>query len=121
MLDGEVHTKSITSYEVLGTTNEDMAENEAKVESSVDTLVPLTQKPILLDLPNGRPVSPLVQACTIFHKRLWVGRRSWPSPLLMVIVAVTGSCIPLIFISKNVAKLVSDPALPSLLADTLRC
>jgi len=95
----------------LGTTIEDIAENGARVESSMDTLVHLTQELTLLDL----PVSPLIQACTIFHNRLWIGRRSWLSPLLMDIIAVIGSCIPLIFIaenSKNVAKLISDPAPP---------
>jgi hypothetical protein len=104
MLDGEVHMKRITSYEILGTTIEDiflelMAENEAKDESSVDTLVPLAPKPTLVDLPNGRPISPFVQACTIFHKRLLIAKRSWLSPLLMIIVAVAGSCIPLVFIA----------------------
>ncbi|KIM38139.1 hypothetical protein M413DRAFT_420628 [Hebeloma cylindrosporum] len=103
MLDGEVHMKRITSYEILGSTIEDiflelMAENEVKDESSMDTLVPLA-KPTLLDLPNGRPVSPLVQAFTIFHKRVLIARRSWLSPLIMIIVAVAGSCIPLVFIA----------------------
>lgn len=104
MLDGEVHMKRITSYEILGTTIEDiflelMADNEAKDESSVDTLVPLVQKPTLVDLPNGRSVSPFVQACTIFHKRLLIAKRSWLSPLLMIVIAVAGSCIPLVFIA----------------------
>ena len=104
MLDDDVHIKRITSYEILGTTIEDiflelMAEHEAKDESSLDTLVSSTQKPTLLELPNGRPVSPFVQACTVFHKRLLIARRSWLSPLLMIIIAIAGSCIPLVFIA----------------------
>jgi len=104
IIDSEVHMKSIKSYEILGTAIEDiflqiMTENEAKDESSVDTVGLLAEKPVLLELPNGKPVSSFVHACTIFHKRLLIARRSWLGPFLMVIVAVAGSCIPLVFIA----------------------
>jgi hypothetical protein len=72
--DSNIVTKSITLYEISETIIiEGMAENEAKVESSVDTLVPLTQSSTLFDLLNGRPVSLPVQACTIFTNAFGLG------------------------------------------------
>ncbi|KIK34896.1 hypothetical protein CY34DRAFT_17399 [Suillus luteus UH-Slu-Lm8-n1] len=55
--------------------------------------------PGALQLTDGRPRSPLSQALTIFYKRALVARRSWLTPLLAVLIAVCGSCIPLVFLS----------------------
>lgn len=52
-----------------------------------------------LQLTNGRRRSPFSQAFTIFHKRALVARRSWLTPVLAVIVAVAGTCVPLFFLS----------------------
>jgi hypothetical protein len=106
ILDHEVHMKRVKSYEILGTAIEDIfleliADNEAKGESSVDTVIPSAQKPVLCNLPNGRPVSSFTHACTIFYKRLLIARRSWLGPFLTVIVAIAGSCFPLVFIGGN--------------------
>ncbi|KAG8774772.1 hypothetical protein FRC12_001832 [Ceratobasidium sp. 428] len=50
-----------------------------------------------LALSDGRKTSPLRQALTGFHKRTLILKRSWLSYALMVIIAVAGACVPLIF------------------------
>lgn len=50
-----------------------------------------------LDLSDGRKTSPFRQALTGFHKRALILRRSWLSYALMVVIAVAGACVPLIF------------------------
>lgn len=52
-----------------------------------------------LELTTGRKRPPLTQAFTIFHKRVMIARRSWLTPLLAVLVAIGGSCVPLFFIA----------------------
>lgn len=52
-----------------------------------------------LKLTDSRPMSSLAHALTISYKRALVARRSWLTPLLLVLVAVVGSSVPLIFIS----------------------
>ncbi|VDB86266.1 unnamed protein product [Peniophora sp. CBMAI 1063] len=54
-----------------------------------------------LHLSNGRKLSPLRQATTIFHKRYLVFRRSWLTPILMLIVAIAGACVPLFFMANR--------------------
>lgn len=56
-----------------------------------------------LHLSNGRKLLPLWQATTIFHKRCLVARRSWLTPLIMLIVAIAGACVPLFFLA-NIAQ-----------------
>jgi len=59
--------------------------------------------PTPLDLTPARPTSLLYQSLTIFYKRLLILRRSWLSPLLAVIVACCGACIPLFFMNDRVS------------------
>ncbi|QRV97372.1 ABC transporter [Ceratobasidium sp. AG-Ba] len=53
------------------------------------------QRPLALS--DGRKTSSLRQALTGFHKRSLILRRSWLSYVLMVIIAIAGACVPLIF------------------------
>lgn len=102
LLDEEIGKGTITAYEILGTTMEDiflelMTESDTGEKASISTIDPLLDN-AAKNLPPGRYVSPLRQAFTIFRKRLLIAKRSWLSPVLTVAVAVSGSCIPLIFI-----------------------
>ncbi|KAF7436184.1 hypothetical protein PC9H_003010 [Pleurotus ostreatus] len=111
LLEEEKQVSGIASYEVLGTSVEDifldlmarhddhpgMAE-KASLSSSSSPGKPNTQG---LELAPGRSVSPLHQAFTIFRKRALVARRSWLSPLLAVLIAIAGSTIPLVFITNR--------------------
>lgn len=54
-----------------------------------------------LHLSNGRKLSPLRQATTIFHKRCLILRRSWLTLILMLIVAIAGACVPLFFMANR--------------------
>ncbi|KIM45099.1 hypothetical protein M413DRAFT_65825 [Hebeloma cylindrosporum] len=106
LLDDEIRSGGIASYDILGTTIEDiflelMAKNETSEDEkpSHDTSPSPSPKDACLDLPTGRPVSPLKQAFTIFHKRLLIARRSWLTPVLTILVAVAGACIPIVFIA----------------------
>ena len=67
---------------------------------SADTANP---HPTPLDLTPARPTSLLYQSLTIFYKRLLILRRSWLSPLLAVIIACCGACVPLIFLDGRVS------------------
>lgn len=108
----------ITSYDVHGTTIEDiflklMKENgqgltEPKQPSLVDKDTFLDSKEDseinlgnarILQLANGRIRSPLSQALTIFNKRCMIARRAWLTPLLSFLIAVAGSCVPLFFLN----------------------
>jgi ATP-binding cassette subfamily A (ABC1) protein 3 len=63
---------------------------------------PATDVPQLahaLNLTDGRSKSPLVQTLTIFHKRMLIVRRSWLTPLIAILVAICGACIPLVFLT----------------------
>ncbi|KAF9018074.1 hypothetical protein BDZ89DRAFT_1094172 [Hymenopellis radicata] len=118
--DGSLH-----SYDVLGTTIEDifldlmnglrqLAVRESsdaelapllkpslsslKSQSSTDTLVDEPTLPTL-ELSRGRQMSPWQQTVTIFVKRRLIARRSWLTPLFSILVAVGGATIPLVFIS----------------------
>jgi len=106
LLDDEMRSGHITSYDILGTTIEDifldlMAKNEATEDEKPyhNTSPSPLPNAARLDLPIGRPVSPFKQAFTIFHKRLLIARRSWLTPVLTILVAVAGACIPLVFIA----------------------
>ncbi|KAF9045107.1 hypothetical protein BJ165DRAFT_1346335 [Panaeolus papilionaceus] len=109
LLDAEKTTYNIVSYDILGTTIEDifldlMAKNDAELDKTSSSepsisAAALAEKPDrTLELPTGRPVSPFKQAFTIFHKRFMIARRSWLTPLLTILVAVCGACIPLALI-----------------------
>ncbi|KAH7922678.1 P-loop containing nucleoside triphosphate hydrolase protein [Leucogyrophana mollusca] len=122
LLDDERTQFHIASYDVLGTSIEDIfldlmarenqnatPDGEKSISSSdimseptVPDLVdgrPTSAVPVVLNLTDGRPRSPFSQALTIFHKRALVARRSWLTPLLVVLIAVCGACIPLFYLS----------------------
>ena len=119
VLDEEKSYYCIKSYDVLGTSMEDvflslMAQNEAAPELdpglSEDTSVPASEKSVedaevttelLSSLSKGRPPNIFQQAISIFYKRSLILRRSWLSPFLTVLVAVLGSTIPIVFIDQG--------------------
>ncbi|PPR02359.1 hypothetical protein CVT24_011703 [Panaeolus cyanescens] len=105
LIDQEKGTYGIVSYDILGTTIEDifldlMAKNDAALGETSEHSISAAEKPKpALELATGRPVSPFRQAFTIFHKRYLIARRSWLTPLLTILVAVCGACIPLALIT----------------------
>lgn len=122
LLDSDGDSFDVVSYDVLCTTIEEVfldlmskhAAGNPRADISQENVDELEEhKPALaqglgvkahtstLNLTNGRPVSPLHQALTIFHKRLLIARRSWLAPLLTIGIAVAGACIPLIFMKRR--------------------
>lgn len=110
LLDDEKAHFRVSSYDVLGTSIEDiflglmhqeddLGETEKQISQTSSSLV--ETRPEVLKLTDGRPMSPLSQALTIFRKRTLIARRSWLTPLLIVIIAVAGACVPLFFISNR--------------------
>ncbi|TFY63698.1 hypothetical protein EVJ58_g3098 [Rhodofomes roseus] len=129
VMEGEREAGKLASYSVLSTSIEDIflglmhANNAGTPESSersssaspspvpgehdkVEKTTGSALLPVLshgnapvLELTTGRKRSPLSQALTIFHKRAMIARRSWLTPLLAVLVAIGGSCVPLFFIA----------------------
>lgn len=106
LLDDEKTNYNIISYDVLGTSIEDIflglmhqEEGAGKAEKSGDQSSSslALPEPEVLKLTDGRPMSPLSQAFTIFYKRALIARRSWLTPLLAVLIPVAGCCIPLTF------------------------
>ncbi|KAF8808210.1 P-loop containing nucleoside triphosphate hydrolase protein [Phlegmacium glaucopus] len=113
LLDNETNRHAIASYDILGTTIEDifldlMSKNDIPDDSeklSEGAISPhLEDKAAVMDLPTGRPMSPFQQALTIFYKRTLILKRSWLTPVLTVIVAIAGATIPLVFISNETAS-----------------
>jgi ATP-binding cassette subfamily A (ABC1) protein 3 len=106
LLDKEKATYGVTSYDVLGTSIEDiflelMAKEEGAedVHTSQDTIASeKTEEAAEMALASGRPMSPLQQALTIFYKRCLIVRRSWLMPVLAIVVAIAGSTVPLVFL-----------------------
>ncbi|KAH9486075.1 ABC transporter A family member 6 [Psilocybe cubensis] len=116
-LDTHVNNRQIESYDLLGTTIEDvfldvMSENDANKKGSFDGTTssiyapedlspdtPLLEKlPGGIGLTNGRSVSPFRQAFTVFHKRALIAKRAWMTPFLAIFITVIGACVPLTFI-----------------------
>ncbi|KAI0947262.1 hypothetical protein AcV7_009727 [Taiwanofungus camphoratus] len=107
LVEAEHEASRIASYSVLSTSIEDIflglmdsktgiqSENSEKDRDSSLTL-PLAPT---LELTNGRHKSPLSQALTIFNKRVMIARRSWLTPMLAILIAITGTCIPLFFLT----------------------
>ncbi|KAJ7508422.1 hypothetical protein B0H11DRAFT_2304369 [Mycena galericulata] len=125
LLDTETARYNITSYDVLGTSIEDIflelmrkeevaqgrpdeIEAEKSLTDSVDE-----HKPAALDLATGRATSPFRQALTIFYKRSLIFRRSWLTPLLAVVIAVAGAAIPLVFIKGRAVSCVKTLDIPA--------
>lgn len=118
LLDEEGGQHCVRSYDVLGTSIEDiflqLMANERrgpshvprKSVSSTDSLSatlgnddpPPLSIPPTLSLTDGRARSPFKQALVIFYKRTLIFRRSWLTPLLAIVVAICGSAIPLVFL-----------------------
>ena len=116
LLEAEKMIYGVQNYDIVGTTIEDifldlMDKNDpnqfhidlenASPDSRPATpaLVQKSNAPELsMKLASGRRVSPFRQAFTIFHKRFMILKRSWLTPMLTVLIAIAGSCIPLVFI-----------------------
>ncbi|KAI0931158.1 hypothetical protein AcV5_005295 [Taiwanofungus camphoratus] len=107
LVETEREAHRITSYSVLSTSIEDIflelmhdspgiQSEESEKDKGSDRSVPIAPA---LELTNGRRRSPLGQALTIFSKRVIIARRSWLTPLLTILVAVAGTCVPLFFVS----------------------
>ncbi|KAJ7083365.1 hypothetical protein B0H15DRAFT_785012 [Mycena belliarum] len=122
LLDSETEEYGIISYDVLGTSiediflklmkNEDSNSDGAGAEKHTSTpRAPSTEKaqPVALRLANGRRTSPFRQALTIFHKRFIIFRRSWLTPFLAVLIAIAGSAIPLVFLAGRPRSCVKTP------------
>jgi hypothetical protein len=93
ILDAQSANYGIVSYDVLGTTIDDifldvMAKNQNPPIDKDDSPTDLT-------LANGRLISRLRQALIIFHKRALIARRSWLAPLAAIAIGVAGSTVPL--------------------------
>ena len=119
LLDSEAGNYRIASVDVLGTSIEDIFLNlmEAEVQartpdngeksthSAESTAAPSVPGPLGISAPSplmladGRARSPFSQALTIFYKRMLIARRSWLTPVLTVLIAVCGACVPLFFLS----------------------
>ncbi|TFY82440.1 hypothetical protein EWM64_g1577 [Hericium alpestre] len=113
LLDQESNTYGIVSYDIQGTTMENIflklmnkdSEYQLSYSSGTDketnrAPTPSDGKiPSVVQLTTGRKMPPLLQSFIIFQKRYYIARQSWLTPLLLVIVAIAGSCIPLFFIS----------------------
>jgi len=118
LIDSQQSHFGIASYEVLGTSIEDiflrlMAEEERAKDSEKDSETPLIDSSQTLVLTNGRPRSAFSQALTIFHKRVLVARRSWLTPLLTLLVGISASTAPLFFLNGQL-----DSCVPRYLNDT---
>jgi hypothetical protein len=105
LLDEEKSSFHVASYDVLGTSIEDIflhlmhQEDPGEAEKHDDHSSASLASPEreVLKLTDGSPMSPLSQAFTIFYKRALIARRSWLTPLLTVVIPVAGCCIPLVF------------------------
>ncbi|KAJ6554510.1 hypothetical protein B0H19DRAFT_1262854 [Mycena capillaripes] len=102
LLDAQAGKYGIVSYDVLGTTIEDifldvMTKNQgpASSESGHDAGSPRETPTTVLKLADGKAISPLRQALIIFYKRMLILRRSWLAPLAAIAIAVAGSVLPL--------------------------
>ncbi|KAK7063610.1 hypothetical protein R3P38DRAFT_2492098 [Favolaschia claudopus] len=131
MLEQESEKYHVVSYDVLGTSieeifldlmrkeesneNRDSADGLGEAEKSVTQSSASVDeaKPMALNLATGRATSPFQQALTIFYKRALIVRRSWLPPFLAVIIAIAGSTIPLIFISGRPQSCVKTLDLPA--------
>jgi hypothetical protein len=117
LLDREQDSLGIASFDVHGASLEDiflalMKQHGQGLEEPSLSSPPIEDVserksdsvhdvPKILRLTNGRRRRPLAQALTIFHKRWLIARRSWLTPVLAVVIAVCGSCIPLFFLDKR--------------------
>ncbi|CAA7265337.1 unnamed protein product [Cyclocybe aegerita] len=106
----------ITSYDVHGTTIEDIfldlvAQNELEgfEEHAEQGIPPAPASFGNLNLSDGRRRTPWGQATTIFHKRALIVRRSWLAPLLALAVAISGAWWPVRFVNGGVMSCGHQP------------
>ncbi|KAF9011286.1 hypothetical protein BDQ17DRAFT_1298756 [Cyathus striatus] len=108
LLEDETEAYQIASFDVLGTSIEDIflelmnKEEALKIDehekSSRDSLTALPKvQQTEGQLVTGRRVHPSRQALTIFHKRILIAKRSWLTSILAILIAIAGSTIPLVF------------------------
>ncbi|KAF8745381.1 ABC-2 family transporter protein, partial [Rhizoctonia solani] len=96
-LMGTTDTEEVIEHDELAAVqSKDGANPELGRRLSRTGLYPSDAAP--LPLSDGRKTSPLRQALTGFHKRCLILRRSWLTYALMVIIALAGACVPLIFL-----------------------
>jgi len=112
LLDNRLQDLGIASYDVTGTTIEDVfldlmgkegsgrGQTSPKEPSDTASLPP-QQNHDILSLASGRPVPFFHQALTIFYKRLLIAKRSWLSLLIAMGISIAGSCIPLNFVNET--------------------
>ncbi|KAG8700285.1 hypothetical protein FRC11_013061, partial [Ceratobasidium sp. 423] len=97
-LMGTTDTEEVVEFDELAAVqSKDGANPELGRKLSRTGLYPTDATP--LPLSDGRKTSPLRQALTGFHKRCLILRRSWLTYALMVIIALAGACVPLIFLA----------------------
>ncbi|KAJ1301707.1 hypothetical protein OPQ81_008941 [Rhizoctonia solani] len=97
-LMGTTDTEEVVEYDELAAVqSKDGANPELGRKLSRTGLYPTDAAP--LPLSDGRKTSPFRQALTGFHKRWLILRRSWLAYALMVVIALAGACIPLIFLT----------------------
>ena len=109
LVEDSKHQFDILSYDVLGTTIEDifldlLAIEDKEAEEKSDTLP--VEKPSFSDLvlSDGRTRTPWAQATTIFYKRALISRRSWLAPLLAMAVGISGAWWPIRFVKGGVVS-----------------
>ena len=125
LLENRKDELNISSYDILGTSIEDvflrlMQENDTKSTAAAKTKsigsLDLSSESLPPDVPgemlltNGSMTSPFRQALTIFHKRCLIARRGWLTPVLSIFVAVLGCTVPLVFIQGREASCVRTTA-----------
>ena len=130
LIDSEKGNFGIASYDVHGTSIEeiflDLMNQSDKPDTDEKRLPQNSSNSATVDMNDGRRRAVLSQAFTIFYKRALIARRSWLAPLLTVVIAVTGSCVPLFFMATRVqscTKTLDEPLfvplfLPDFLSET---
>jgi ATP-binding cassette subfamily A (ABC1) protein 3 len=104
LLGKEKSSHRISSCDVVGTTIEDIfvrltTEKEMEIDEKRSISSEESESTTAANLTNGRPMSPIQQAVTIFYKRSLIARRSWLTPVLTILIAVAGSTIPLVYLA----------------------
>ncbi|EIW75760.1 hypothetical protein CONPUDRAFT_131199 [Coniophora puteana RWD-64-598 SS2] len=117
LLENDVHVSpAISSCDVLGTSIEDIfldVLSEKPPHYPIDGAGTLYLPPTSPEFPpkseppkvlaDGRRISPFYQALIVAYKRYLIARRSWYIPLLLTLVAILGSCVPIIFVYRQPA------------------
>ena len=128
VLKTETKKLGIASYKIHGTSIEDIFLDLMSIEAGHESTEPgerngsrgsdaptatVQLDDPALQLTSGRKKSPLAQSLTIFYKRCLIIRRSWLSPVLAILIAVSGTCIPLFFMN-NRAETCTTTFVPAL-------